>query len=150
MIVTSSSNEAKSAMFAFLREHGVEIAASTDFQALGRLNSQGKLIGVVGYNGFCGRTCMMHTAGEGNWISRTLLWAAFDYPFNQTKCIQVFATVPDDNQRAMKLDCHLGFTQMAYIKDGWTEGVGLSILTMHKSECRWLTKLERKHELQAA
>jgi RimJ/RimL family protein N-acetyltransferase len=151
MLVTSKTNAERWALFNFLKKHGVELPRSEDFQAIGQLSLNTKdLIGVVGYSGFCGKTCVMNVAGEGNWLSRKLLWAAFDYPFNQQGVIQVFACVSETNARSLKLCHHLGFSQLAHIRDGWAEGIGMKILTMHKKECRWLAKLEWKHELQAA
>lgn len=148
MIVSSSTDLYKWALYGFLKKRGVEIPRSEDFQAIGRLSPLTKdLIGVVGYNGFCGQVCSMHMAGDGNWINRQLLWAAFDYPFNQAKCVQVFATVAETNYKALKLNLHLGFKTIGLVPNGWAEGVNLILLTMNKRDCRWL---EKKHELKVA
>lgn len=91
MIVTTKTDAAKWAMFLFLQEHGVPLHRSEDFQALGRVGVDGKLIGVVGYNGFCGQTCQIHTADEGHWVSRELIKVTFDYPFRQLGMEHLFA-----------------------------------------------------------
>jgi len=150
MLVTSRNDNAKWALFSFLKEHGVEIVRSEDFQALGRVNKELALLGVVGYNGFCGNTCMMHVAGVGNWINRELLYAAFDYPFRQLGVAQVFAPVAATNARALKLDKHLGFVEHSRFPDAWADGVDLVLLTMRKTDCKWLKPLEKQHELKAA
>lgn len=140
MIITSRSELDKNQMFIFLCKHKVNIPMSSDFQAIGNLNVKGEITGVVGYNGFCGKTCMIHVAGDGNWASKMLLWAAFDYPFNQAGMVQLIAPVPGNNAKALKLDYHLGFKDLHVIKDGWDIGVDLKILTMAKEECRWLER----------
>lgn len=150
MIVTSKADAAKSALHLYLKAHGVEIPRSEDFQAIGRLNSGLQLMGVVGYNGFCGQVCTMHVAGEGNWLSRDLLRMAFDYPFNQVGVKHVFATVAANNLRALNFDRHLGFEVLHRLRDGWADGVDMIVLRMTRSQCRWLQSLEKKHELQAA
>lgn len=147
MIVTSKTNNAKSALYEFLKSHGVSIPRSEDFQAIGRINKELALLGVVGYNGFCGRTCMMHVAGDGRWVNREFLWAAFSYPFQQLDVVQVFATVASRNTQALRFNYHLGFTLMKTVVRGWGPDDDLLILTMPKNQCRWL---EIKNALKAA
>ena len=148
MIVSSNTPAATSALRSFLSMCGVSLPVDEEFRAIGRLNADSALCAVVGYNGFCGRVCMMHVAGVGNWMTREFLWAAFDYPFNQAGLVQVFGCTPQNNPRALKLEKHLGFKTLATIPDGWAEGVDLVLQTMHKSECRWLglknARLDRK------
>lgn len=138
MIVSANTDNSKWALWGFLRAHGVDIPRSEDFRALGRLSPHTKdLIGVVGYNGFCGKTCQMHMAGDGNWVNREFLFAAFDYPFNQLKLNMVLGPVAGDNARALKLDAHLGFKEVARVKDGWDDGVDLIVLGLKREDCRW-------------
>lgn len=142
MIVTSNTDKARWALFLFLKERGVELSRSEDFQAIGRINKELAILGVVGYNSFCGSTCAMHVAGIGNWMSRELIRAAFDYPFRQLGMVQIFACTALNNARALRLERRIGFKPLLSIPNGWGAGVGLEILGMHKSECRWLEKID--------
>lgn len=145
MIVTSSSNLSKWAMFLFLQEHGVPLHRSEDFQAIGRVGKNLQLIGVVGYNGFCGQTCQIHTAGVGHWVSRELIHKTFDYPFRQLGMEHLFAPVAASNSRALRFDRKMGFTDFGRIKDGYEPNVDLILLTLAKKDCRWLEPvIERK------
>lgn len=145
MIVTSDSNDKKWALYAFLHERGVLHGRDEHFQAIGNLGSARELRGVVGYSGFVGSTCSMHMAGIGRWITRELLWAAFDYPFNQLDMVQVFGYVSAHNAKALKLDKHLGFKPLLVVEGGWGLDVDMHVLTMRKEDCRWLNiKHERK------
>jgi RimJ/RimL family protein N-acetyltransferase len=146
MLVTSKTDAARWAMFLFLQEHGIKLARSEDFHAIGRVE-RGSLTAVVGYNAFSGNTCSMHVAGVGNWLSRELLSAAFHYPFVQAKLVQVFVQTSANNAKALRLEKHLGFTEFARVKDGWETGVDMLVLTMRKQDCRWL---EASNELKAA
>ena len=150
MIVTSNTDKAKWAMFLFLHSHGVELARSEDFQAVGRLNAAGKLIAVVGYNGFSGRMCCMHVAGDGNWINRELLFMAFHYPFVQADMVELTALVAGDNARALRLDKRLGFTERYIIPDGWCPLVDLHVLSMRRQDCRWINGAEKYEYLKVA
>lgn len=139
MIVASDTDVKKWAMFLFLEKHGVGLKRSEDFQAIGRLSPHKKdLIGVVGYNGFCGKICAMHIAGEGNWISREFIKAAFDYPFNQLGMKAIIAPVAADNAKALRLDQHFGFKEIHRVPDAWADGVDLVFLQLNREDCRYL------------
>jgi RimJ/RimL family protein N-acetyltransferase len=131
-------------MWAFLRNRGVNIHRSDDFQALGRVGVDGQLIGVVGYSGFCGLTCYLSAAGTGNWVSRELIRIVFDYPFRQLGMEHLFASVAESNKRALRFDQRMGFRQFGRIKNGWDIGEDLIVLTMAKQDCRWLEKLPER------
>lgn len=126
-------------MFDFLRAHGVNLHRSEDFQALGRMEGD-RLLGVVGYNGFCGLTCQIHTAGVGHWVSREFIRATFDYPFRQLGMEHLFAPVAATNHKALRFDAHMGFAEFGRIKDGYELGTDLIVLTMARADCRWITQ----------
>ena len=141
MIVTSKDETSRWALYSFLRERDVALPRSEDFHAIGEVRRRDgipTLVVSVGYTHFCGRTCGMLVAGDGNWMTRELLWAAFDYPFNQCSMVQIFASVARNNQRALKLDLHLGFKLLTTVKDGKAPGVDFDVLTMRREDCRWL------------
>ena len=98
----------------------------------------GEIKAVVAYDNIMDKSCMMHIAAiVPNWISKDLLWAAFDYPFNKLKVKVILASVASTNEEALKLDRHLGFVDKAYIEDAHTDG-DLVILAMRRENCRWL------------
>lgn len=136
-------------MLDYLKTKGIELPYADDFNGMGRLSAHtGLLIGVVGYNGFNGNVCMMHCAGDGNWISRDFLRQAFAYPFVQLKLSYLFATVAATNHRAMKLNRHLGFEVLHRLPDGWKDGEDMILMRMRRNQCRWIK--EREHELKVA
>jgi RimJ/RimL family protein N-acetyltransferase len=98
----------------------------------------GEVKAVIAYTNFQDKSCCMHVASiQNGWISKDLLWAAFDYPFNKLKVKVILATVASTNEEALKLDRHLGFVDKAYIEDAHTDG-DLVILAMRRENCRWL------------
>ena len=138
MIVTSQTEHLRWTMFDFLLEHGVRLHRSEDFQALGRME-RGRLLGVVGYNGFCGLTCQIHTAGDGHWVSREFIAKTFDYPFRQAGMEHLFAPVAATNTRALRFDKHMGFREFGRIPDGYERGTDLIVLTMARKDCKWIS-----------
>ena len=99
----------------------------------------GNLVAVVGYCSFMPNACQMHIAavGEVNWMSRDLLWAAFDYPFNVLGVKVILGQICGSNEDALKLNRHLGFKVVAEIPDAHMDG-DLVIMAMKKEECRFL------------
>ena len=98
----------------------------------------GQVKAVVAFDNILDKSCMMHTAAiVPNWISKDLLWACFDYPFNILKVKVILASVASTNTEALRLDRHLGFVDKAYIEDAHIDG-DLVILAMRRENCRWL------------
>ena len=98
----------------------------------------GEVKAVVAFDNILDKSCMMHTAAiVPNWISKDLLWACFDYPFNILKVKVILASVASTNEEALRLDRHLGFVDKAYIEDAHLDG-DLVILAMRRENCRWL------------
>ena len=99
----------------------------------------GNLVAVVGYCSFMPNACQMHIAAvdEVNWMSRDLLWAAFDYPFNVLGVKVILGQICGSNEDALKLNRHLGFKVVAEIPDAHMDG-DLVIMAMRKEDCRWL------------
>lgn len=96
------------------------------------------LLGGVVYNGYTGASINIHMAGfTPRWASRDMLWVCFDYPFNQLGCKKIFAQIPAQNTRAVKIDLKLGFTFEVLIKDVFV-GDDLVVLSMTREDCRWL------------
>lgn len=140
MLVTATTVGDYGLFVDFFHKYGIDLALSKDLRFLGRVGADKKLIGAVAYNGFNGRTCSMHTAGSGNWVSRQFIRATFEYPFVTNNLVQVFGPVPANNERALKFNRHMGFDVLTRIRGGWDEKVDLIIMGMHKSQCRWLSK----------
>ena len=108
-------------------------------RCIGRLNAAGEISGVVGYDGYNGSSVLMHVAGEGNWINRDLLRAAFDYPFNVMDCTLVLGMVPSGNISALRLNTHLGFRVINNVHGAHPDG-SLYLMSMYRDECRFLPK----------
>lgn len=100
---------------------------------------EGTLIGGITYTNWNGRNVWMDVAGEGRWLSKKLLWMAFDYPFNQLGCNRVSGWVEEANTEAQRFDEHLGFTLETRLKDAGTTGDVL-IYRMYRDECKWVRK----------
>lgn len=128
-------------VYRFLVSQGVDLARAADQQGIG-LERDGELVGGVLYEGFNGGNIWMHCAGVGRWITKDLLKAAFAYPFVQLNVRNVWGWVDASNQKARRLDEHLGFTQQAILAEAAKDGGDVIIYRMTKEECRFLNKDE--------
>lgn len=111
-------------------------ARPDDLRLIGR-ERDGRIVGAVGFCNWTARAVEMHCAGIGQWLTRGLLRAAFRYPFVLAGKAVVIATVGSGNDRALRLNRHLGFREDGRIEGAHTDGA-LVIMSMRRAECRWL------------
>lgn len=115
------------------------LVATPGFKAIEAIEERdGRILGMVAYDGWTPNACSMHVAIEEPIASRRLLRPAFRIPFVELKKQVVIGMVLSTNEKALKLDLHLGFRQQCRIQDAWAPGVDLIILCMRREECRWL------------
>jgi len=127
----------------------IGLMPSPHLRCIANVNRDGKILGVVGFDGWNGASCQMHVAGEGNWVTRDLLFAGFDYPFNVAGCRVVLGLVPSGNKQALRFDKHVGFEEVARIKDAHPDGE-LILLKMRRENCRYLRKQDGQEVISAA
>jgi|LSQX01.1.fsa_nt_gb hypothetical protein len=109
-------------------------------------DSLGRLIAAsVVYDGFSEADCNMHIASDnsGLWLTRSLLVAAFSYPFIQCGFNRVTGLVPENNKEALKFDLNLGFKVEGLCREAMPDGSNLVILGMLRRECRFIPKENR-------
>lgn len=101
----------------------------------------------VGYTGFVGKTCQMHVVNIGTGrVPRKLVWAAFDYPFNQLGLSAVMGLVNSNNDKAMRFDKHLGFKEVMRLEGLHDGGGDIVVMRMNREDCRWIK--EKEHEIK--
>jgi hypothetical protein len=82
----------------------------------------------------------IHMAGfRRNWVSKAMLYLAFDFPFRQLKVKKLFGTVPESNIEAYESNLRLGFREEYLVKDVYSgEMNGMHLMSMTPAECKWL------------
>lgn len=90
------------------------------------------------FNGYTKTNICMHVVSEGkHWMTKTYLFACFDYPFNQIGVKRITGVVESTNERALRLNEHLGFRREAILRDACESG-DLILMRMYRDECRFL------------
>ena len=89
-----------------------------------------------------GGSCQIHMAGfRKNWVSKSMLYLAFHYPFQQLGVKKLFGLVPERNHVARNSNLRLGFIVEYLAEDVFNhaDGVnGMYLMSMRKEACKWL------------
>jgi RimJ/RimL family protein N-acetyltransferase len=102
------------------------------------LEREGELVGGAVFESFTGTNANIHVAGSGPyWMTRTFLFAVFDYAFNQLKLKRLTGYVEAANTRALDFDRKLGFKDEAVLEDAMPSG-DVIILCMRAEHCRFI------------
>jgi len=65
-----------------------------------------------------------------------------EWVFNTCGIKQMLGIVPANNEKAIKLDKHFGFKEVARLPDAYADGVDYIILRYDRDECKYLSKQE--------
>ena len=116
----------------------IGLMPSPHLRCIAHVNAAGDTVmGVVGYDGFNGASVMMHMAGTPHWIDKTILHAAFSYPFDTLGCNVVLGIVPSGNETALSINARLGFKTFAVVEGAHPDGA-LHLMAMTREECKSL------------
>lgn len=110
----------------------------SDMMVLIGLETHGEITAVFAYNCFYGKTCQQHVAiKKGAYIPRRFVHYVYYYPFETVNAHTLIAVLQENNADIVKLAKHAGFEEV-YRIDGGFEDCDLIILTLKKSDCRFL------------
>ncbi len=143
MLFVANSPELKQlAAEILLKEIGVQ--PSADLQALFWASPKtNEIEWCIGYTSFLGKTCQIHVVNfNKKYTPRKLLWAAFDYPFNQAGVETLIGIVNSKNELAMKYDQNLGFKEVYRFEGVHDEGGDVVVFEMKKQDCRFIKELK--------
>lgn len=106
---------------------------------------------VVGYTSFLGKTCQMHMVKlkDAKYTPKKLIWASFDYPFNQLGLEVVFGVLNGNNTIAVKYDRHLGFKEVQRFPGVHDDGGDMILMAMNKADCRWIKESRNEDRMVA-
>jgi L-amino acid N-acyltransferase YncA len=91
------------------------------------------------YTQFTGPSVVMHQAVFiEHGLNRDLLWAAFDYPFNQLGVKRIFGLVKETAEKVLAFNYHLGFREVARIEEMYEHDVTCIVMRMDREDCRFL------------
>jgi len=92
------------------------------------------------YSDYTGRggSIQMHvTCWDPRWISRTLLYVAFDYPFNQLGVKKIFGHIRRTDVETIRFALKAGFKAEAGIEGVYPDD-DMLIMALYRDDCRFL------------
>ena len=111
-------------------------------------DSRDCLRGGMLYTDYWGGSTQCHFAGfQKGWITKSLLWLGFDYPFNKMRVNKLFGLIPEYNVASRNIGLRLGFKIEYLAADvfNYPDGVnGMYLMSMRREECKWLN-MPRPH-----
>jgi RimJ/RimL family protein N-acetyltransferase len=123
------------------------LSLHSGFGAIEAIDDAGRIVGMVGYDGWLPGSVCLHIALEHPAALRHLIRAgfgvAFDAPPRGFGKAAAVATVLSTNKRSLKLVERLGFRHAYTGRDWGGPGVDFVYFEMRRNECRWLVQ-ERK------
>jgi RimJ/RimL family protein N-acetyltransferase len=126
-------------------ENGEAIAqlAGTDYNPKACSNicrvRDGERLGGVVYSNYTGESIAMHSAAWAKrWVNRDMLYATFDYPFNQLGVKRIFGQVPEDNLHAQEFNLNVGFKTICRVEGVFRGGIACLVMCMERDDCRFL------------
>jgi hypothetical protein len=98
---------------------------------------EGKLIAGFAFDGWNGKNVNAHQRQDET-APRGLWFAAADYVFNKCGCKRVTGTVPASNEKALRLNRHIGYEIEATLKECAPDGGDLHVMVLWRDKCRML------------
>lgn len=121
------------------------LAVTPQFRAIqAQREDTGEVVGMVGFDRWTDNAVELHVWFSKPNALRALLTPAFQFAFEQNGKGVALGVVGSLNSRALEMDKHLGFEEVARIKDGKAPGEDLVLLQLRKENCKWLKRDLRK------
>ena len=127
--------------WAWMKERA-HVIACEDSTGIVAYDDDGMIVAGVVADQWTTDSCQVHIAIEDPMVLRHgFLEEVANYLFNVCGRKRIFGLVPANNEKALKLDLHMGFEEVVTIPDGFSDGIDYKILRMTRDN-RWLKKYE--------
>ena len=125
-------------------QHVIGCTFFPDAQAIGWGNDD-EIRAACIYDRWTVRDVHIHVASDetGHFGTRQFLAAAFHFPFVVADRHRITGLVPASNDRARRLNAHLGFKPEGVMRGAGDDGEDIIILGMLRSECRFIPREHR-------
>jgi hypothetical protein len=114
------------------------LVPDASFRALKAVDEHGRILAMVGYDGWTDNACCVHVALDHPTALRAVLGPGFGVPFKELGLGVVIAKVLSTNDKSLRLVKHLGFREVCRGKDWVRPGIDMVIHEMRREECRWV------------
>lgn len=109
---------------------------------MARNNKTGEIDAVVVFQNFTHSSAQVHQMIENPMVLRHGFFTeVVEYIYNTAGLKVMIGLVPSDNERALRFNEKLGFSETHRIKDGFNEGVDMVVMEARREDlARWFLK----------
>lgn len=119
-----------------------QASISADTGGIVALSAAGEPIGLVLFDSWSETAVTAHISVQKAYCLRALHVEAFRYIFEVCGKKMMLGFTASDNVKAIRLNSHFGFTEIARIPDATSDGVDQIIYQMLREDCKYLSKLK--------
>ena len=135
-MITFRALNLRSPDITWLREH-VQCVLCEDTKGI-VAERDGAIVGMMVADSWTANSCQVHNAVTDTLAFKHGLHVEFaDYVFGVCGRKMMIGLVPSDNAKAIKINNHYGFTQIACVPDALSDGVDYLVMQMTSDECRY-------------
>lgn len=107
-------------------------------------NENGEIQAACVFDSFTVDACSVHFAIDNPFVIRHgFLHEVARHLFIHCDRKRIFGLIPSDNEKAHKLDLHIGFREVARIPDAYADGIDYIVVRMDREDSRWLEERKR-------
>jgi len=114
------------------------VQPSNDLRALLWYSKKGTIDWVVGYNNWIGKTVQMHVVSLGEYNPKSMVYAAYEYPFNKWGVSIIFGVINSLNISSINLAVKAGFIEKERWEKMHDNGGDIVLMEMKKENCKWI------------
>jgi hypothetical protein len=117
-------------------------------RCVARVTPEGNILGGAIFRNYTGvgGSVNMHVASFGKgWMTRMLIFMAFDYAYSQLGVKKIFGNIPLKNVAALKFARDAGFNVETIVPDVFP-GDDMVVMSLYRDECRFLPPSARRAE----
>jgi hypothetical protein len=74
-------------------------------------------------------------------LKHGFLECCFNYMFNECGVKYVYGLVPGNNEKALKLNKHMGFTVKTVMEEAFEDGVDYVLMELKRANCKFIQEL---------
>jgi RimJ/RimL family protein N-acetyltransferase len=129
--------------FSWIAERA-QVIPGSEFRGFEAVNDSGRIVGMLGFDGWTKTAVNVHIAVEHPAALRHLVRNGFELAFVRLGLAIMLCQVLGNNERSLRLVRHLGFREICRVRDGWSMGVDMVLFEMRREECRFLPRQTRR------
>jgi hypothetical protein len=122
-----------------------QVIRCEDTQGIVAYSITGKILAACVADSFSPDSCNVHMFIDNPVvIKHGFLHEIGRHMFETCGRSHIFGLVPSNNEKAIKFDKHIGFTEVARIPDGVGTGTDYVVLRMNKEDCPWINQTKEQ------